>query len=197
MLTQADSLPTARTGRDAFEGNGKPSEADIGNGLLAAAAATPPPASGAESMSDPLAALLRTRKRRSGLSRVINIRDIDTDEITLSWTAIPVDDKQIEAANQAATVYVDPTTGRSRAEGVVDQFLYRLHMILLGTAPEDRKRLWENPAILHEFGTLDAVDVIDQTLLPGEKIGVFQVIAEISGFAFRNFAEAIEEAKNS
>jgi hypothetical protein len=189
-----DTLPHARVGAPP-PANGAEAP-NVGAGLLNAAVSTPPPPSADDSMSDPLAALVKSRRRRSSLSRRVNIRDIDTGEVTLSFTVLPVKDEQIEECNRAAMVYVG-LDGKPMPEGRVDQFVYRLHMIYQGTAPEDRKRLWDNPAVLDSFGTLDPVEVIDETLLPGEKIGVFSVIGEISGFAFQNFSDAVAEAKKS
>lgn len=145
-------------------------------------------------MDDIVARLTRARKRRGVATRLINIRDVDTNEVTFSFTVKGIDDKIIERATNESTVYVD-TEGNKLPEGRVEQVGYRCRVIFEATIDEDKQRVWSNPRVLDDYGTLDPIDVINDALLPGEKIGVFSVIADLSGFSFRNFAEAVDAAK--
>ena len=81
----------------------------------------------------------------------------------------------------------------------MDTAKLRSSMIYNATIAEDQEKLWDNKQIhkaLNQKGKhiINALDVIDAVLLPGEKENVLSVLDELSGY---DSEEAkVETAKN-
>lgn len=77
-------------------------------------------------------------------------------------------------------------TGIKVADGM-ETAKFRSSLIYNSTIPEDQEKLWDNKDIqksLSKMGKhiINALDVIDAVLLPGEKENILSVIDEISGY---------------
>ena len=89
-------------------------------------------------------------------------------------------------------------TGTKVAEGV-DNAKLRSSMIYNATIAEDQEKLWNNKQVqeaLRRRGKhiINALDVIDAVLLPGEKENVLAVLDELSGYDTEE--TKVETAKN-
>lgn len=89
-----------------------------------------------------------------------------------------------------------PRTRRSsnNSLGIPDEMnipRYRCLLILAATTEEDKKRLWQQPALWSQLGVLNAQDAIERCLRAGEKQRIVQRIDEISGYGSQ--AESLEE----
>ncbi len=89
-------------------------------------------------------------------------------------------------------------TGTKVAEGV-DSAKLRSSMIFHATIAEDQEKLWNNKQVqeaLRRRGKhiINALDVIDTVLLPGEKENVLAVLDELSGYDTEE--TKVETAKN-
>ena len=58
---------------------------------------------------------------------------------------------------------------------------------------EDRAKIWDNKNAWKALNVLNGIDLIDRTLLAGEKDAVLELIDKISGYS----VTAEETAKNS
>lgn len=108
-------------------------------------------------------------------------------------------DETLYEIRKKYTKYVkNKRTGTKVAEGV-DTAKLRSSMIYNATIAEDQENLWDNKQIhkaLNQKGKhiINALDVIDAVLLPGEKENVLSVLDELSGY---DSEEAkVETAKN-
>ncbi len=76
---------------------------------------------------------------------------------------------------------------------------YRASLIFNSTIEEDQKKLWDNPVIkkgLEAKGKtiINALDVVEAVLLPGEKDKIMELIDEINGYNNEEIKEST--AKN-
>lgn len=76
---------------------------------------------------------------------------------------------------------------------------YRASLIYNSTIEEDKAKLWDNPVVkkgLEAKGIciINALDVIDAVLLPGEKDRIMDIIDEFNGY--NNEELKAETAKN-
>lgn len=93
---------------------------------------------------------------------------------------------------------------KNRRQGIrvpeeLDTPKYRASVIYNSTVEEDQKKLWDNPAVkrgLEKRGNsiVNALDVIDAVLLPGEKDRIMDIIDEFNGY--NNEELKAETAKN-
>ena len=94
-------------------------------------------------------------------------------------------------------------TGTKVAEGV-DNAKLRSSMIYNATIAEDQEKLWNNKQVQEAITSralrrrgkhiINALDVIDAVLLPGEKENVLAVLDELSGYDTEE--TKVETAKN-
>ena len=81
---------------------------------------------------------------------------------------------------------------KNRRQGIrvpeeLDTAKYRASLIFNSTVKEDQEKLWDNPVIkkgLEAKGKtiINALDVIEAVLLPGEKDRIMELIDEINGY---------------
>ena len=93
---------------------------------------------------------------------------------------------------------------KNRRQGIrvadeLDMPKYRASVIYNSTTEEDKAKLWDNPAVkkgLEAKGIciINALDVIDAVLLPGEKDRIMEIIDDVNGF--NNEEVKSETAKN-
>ena len=86
--------------------------------------------------------------------------------------------------------YTKYTKNRRQGIRVADELdlpKYRASLIYNSTTEEDQAKLWDNPAVkkgLEAKGIciINALDVIDAVLLPGEKDRIMDIIDDVNGF---------------
>lgn len=66
----------------------------------------------------------------------------------------------------------------------VNEVAYQSYLIYLATTNEDRKKYWDNPTFRDKFGVMEAYELVDKVLLPGEKAQVLDEIDTLSGYGF-------------
>ena len=86
-----------------------------------------------------------------------------------------------------------------RVADELDMPKYRASVIYNSTTEEDKAKLWDNPDVkkgLEAKGIciINALDVIDAVLLPGEKDRIMEIIDDVNGF--NNEEVKAETAKN-
>ncbi len=116
-----------------------------------------------------------------------------------SFEVHPLSDAEVYAIRKKYTKYA-----KNRARGVkvaeeLDMAKYRSSLIYNATVAADQKKLWNNKSVqegLRRKGKhiINALDVIDAVLLPGEKENVIDVINDISGYGSEE--AMVDEAKN-
>ena len=108
-------------------------------------------------------------------------------------------DETLYEIRKKYTKYVkNKRTGTKVVEGV-DNAKLRSSMIYNATIAEDQEKLWNNKQVqeaLRRRGKhiINALDVIDAVLLPGEKENVLAVLDELSGYDTEE--TKVETAKN-
>ncbi len=109
----------------------------------------------------------------------------------------PMGEDEIQECRKRATKMVPNPAGRHlpKVEGDIDIVALRCYKILSATVDEDRKKVWDNPAIKKSLNVLTPVDVIDAVLMAGEKDAVCDLIDNISGYN-NNQVTTEEYAKN-
>lgn len=116
-----------------------------------------------------------------------------------SFEVHPLSDAEVYAIRKKYTKYA-----KNRARGVkvaeeLDMAKYRSSLIYNATVAADQEKLWNNKSVqegLRRKGKhiINALDVIDAVLLPGEKENVIDVINDISGYGSEE--AMVDEAKN-
>lgn len=116
-----------------------------------------------------------------------------------SFEVHPLSDAEVYAIRKKYTKYA-----KNRARGVkvaeeLDMAKYRSSLIYNATVAADQEKLWKNKSVqegLRRKGKhiINALDVIDAVLLPGEKENVIDVINDISGYGSEE--AMVDEAKN-
>ena len=69
----------------------------------------------------------------------------------------------------------------------IDTWRYRASIIYNSTVEEDQKKLWDNKEVWKALSSkgyviVDALDVIEAVLLPGEKAQILDIIDEFNGY---------------
>lgn len=105
----------------------------------------------------------------------------------------PLSEEEYQACKEKYTKYV-----RNKQLGIkfpehTDTVRYRSALIYQATVDEDRAKIWDNKNAWKALNVLNGVDLIDKTLLAGEKDAVLELIDKISGYS----VTAEETAKNS
>lgn len=104
----------------------------------------------------------------------------------------PLSEEEYQACKEKYTKYV-----RNKQLGIkfpehTDTVRYRSALIYQATVDEDRAKIWDNKNAWKALNVLNGVDLIDKTLLAGEKDAVLELIDKISGYS----VTAEETAKN-
>ena len=143
----------------------------------------------------------------AGLLDAAEDADEETKEIVIvrngktyfSFSIHALPDETLYDIRKKYTKYVkNKRTGTKVAEGM-DTARLRSSMIYHATITADQEKLWDNKQVhraLSQRGKhiINALDVIDAVLLPGEKENVLSVLDELSGY---DSEEAkVETAKN-
>ena len=63
-----------------------------------------------------------------------------------------------------------------------DSVRYRSALIYQATIKEDREKIWDNKEAWKALNVLTGIDLIEKTLLAGEKDAVLELVDKISGY---------------
>ena len=143
----------------------------------------------------------------AGILEAVNYNDTDTkviqikrgNKVFFSFTIHPLSEETINDIRKKYTKYV-----KNRRQGIkvaeeLDVTKYRASMIYNSTIEADQKKVWDNErvwAALNSRGKVivNALDVIECVLLPGEKDRIMDIIDDINGY---NSEESpVDTAKN-
>lgn len=144
-----------------------------------------------------LEGLLAASDYVSGEEMEINV--IRKGKTYFSFTIRPLSEEETADIRKKYTSYT-----RNRRTGVkvaeeLDVAKFRSSIIYNSTIPEDREKIWNNKKLQEELRKrgkhiINALDVIDALLLPGEKSDIMDKIDELGGY---NAEDAkVETAKN-
>lgn len=134
---------------------------------------------------DYLAGLLNAAEDAEDETKKIEIVRNGKTYFAFSIHSLP--DETLYEIRKKYTKYVkNKRTGTKVAEGV-DNAKLRSSMIYNATVAEDQEKLWDNKQVhkaLSQRGKhiINALDVIDAVLLPGEKENILSVLDELSGY---------------
>lgn len=108
-------------------------------------------------------------------------------------------DEMLKDIRKKYTKYTKNRRQGIRVADELDMPKYRASLIYNSTTEEDKAKLWDNPAVkkgLEAKGIciINALDVIDAVLLPGEKDRIMDIIDDVNGF--NNEELKAETAKN-
>lgn len=116
-----------------------------------------------------------------------------------SFSIHPLNEEMLDDIRKKYTKYTKNRRQGIRVADGMDQPKYRASLIYNSTIEADRTKLWDNKAVwkgLEAQGKviINALDVINAVLLPGEKDKIMEIIDEINGY--NNEEVKTETAKN-
>lgn len=135
-------------------------------------------------------------------SRTNDIKKIDIIRNERKYFSFRIHSLSDEMLKDIRKKYTKYTKNRRQGIRVADELdlpKYRASLIYNSTTEEDQAKLWDNPAVkkgLEAKGIciINALDVIDAVLLPGEKDRIMDIIDDVNGF--NNEELKAETAKN-
>ncbi len=94
----------------------------------------------------------------------------------------PLSEEEYQKCKDKNTKYV-----RNKQLGIkfpenTDSVRYRSALIYQATTKEDREKIWDNKEAWKALNVLTGVDLIEKTLLAGEKDAVLEKVDKISGY---------------
>ena len=147
--------------------------------------------------TDYLAGLLDAAEDAEEETKKIEI--VRNGKLYFAFSIHALTDETLYDIRKKYTKYVkNKRTGTKVSEGM-DSAKFRSSMIYNATVAEDQEKLWDNKQIQKELSQrgkhiINALDVIDAVLLPGEKENVLAALDELSGYATEE--AKVETAKN-
>lgn len=115
-----------------------------------------------------------------------NIQPIEiarNGKVLFSFRIRPLGEDEYQKCKEKHTKYV-----RNKQLGIkfpenTDSVKYRSALIYQATIEEDREKIWDNKEAWKALNVLTGIDLIDKTLLAGEKDAVLEKLDEISGYS--------------
>ena len=103
-----------------------------------------------------------------------------------SFSIHSLTDEMLKDIRKKYTKYTKNRRQGIRVADELDMPKYRASVIYNSTTEEDKAKLWDNPAVkkgLEAKGIciINALDVIDAVLLPGEKDRIMEIIDDVNG----------------
>lgn len=94
----------------------------------------------------------------------------------------PLSEEEYQKCKDKNTKYV-----RNKQLGIkfpenTDSVRYRSALIYQATVKEDREKIWDNKEAWKALNVLTGIDLIEKTLLAGEKDAVLEKVDQISGY---------------
>lgn len=138
-----------------------------------------------EHEEDYLSGLLEAAAYTEEETKVIEIRR--KDRLFFKFAIHPISEELLNDIRKKYTKYA-----KNRRQGIkvaeeLDTPKYRASIIYNSTVEEDQAKLWDNPKVkkgLEAQGKtiINALDVIEAVLLPGEKDRIMDIIDDINGY---------------
>ena len=138
-----------------------------------------------EHEDDYIAGLLDAAAYTEDEVKIIEIRR--KGRLFFKFSIHPISEETLNEIRKKYTKYA-----KNRRQGIkiaeeLDTPKYRASIIYNSTVDSDKAKLWDNPKVkkgLEQKGRLivNALDVIEATLLPGEKDRIMDIIDEINGY---------------
>lgn len=75
----------------------------------------------------------------------------------------------------------------------VNEVEYQSWLIYFATTDEDRKKYWDNPKFREAFNVVKGFELVDEVLLPGEKVRVLDAIDTLSGYGYSTALDEEED----
>ena len=127
------------------------------------------------------------------------IEIIRNERKSFSFCIHSLTDEMLKDIRKKYTKYTKNRRQGIRVADELDMPKYRASVIYNSTTEEDKAKLWDNPDVkkgLEAKGIciINALDVIDAVLLPGEKDRIMEIIDDVNGF--NNEEVKAETAKN-
>jgi len=95
----------------------------------------------------------------------------------------PLTEEEYRACKEKYTKYVRNKQLGIKFPEYTDAVRYRSALIYQATIEEDRAKIWDNKSAWKALNVINGVDLIDKTLLAGEKDAVLEIIDKISGYS--------------
>ena len=129
----------------------------------------------------------------------LQIDIIRNEKHYFSFSVHPLSEERLNAIRKKYTKYEKSRRAGIKVAGELDTAKYRSSVIYNSTVEEDKEKLWDNKKIwegLRAQGKtiVNALDVIEAVLLPGEKDKIMEMIDELNGYDNENLK--IQTAKN-
>lgn len=146
--------------------------------------------------------LLAAADYASNAEKVIRI--IRDGKHYFSFSIHPLPEDRIFEIRKKYTTYTKNRRAGIKVGEELDTSKFRSSMIYNSTIPEDQEKLWGNKLLwegLRKQGKhiVNALDVIDAVLLPGEKDRIMEELDKLGGYdeeSAGEMAEKVESAKN-
>jgi len=114
-----------------------------------------------------------------------NIHPVDIARngvVLFRFSIRPLSEEEYQTCKEKNTRYV-----RNKQLGIkfpeeTDSVRYRSALIYQATIDEDKARIWDNREAWRALNVLNGIDMVDKTLLAGEKDAVLEIIDKISGY---------------
>lgn len=117
-----------------------------------------------------------------------------------SFSIRPLSEQELVDIRKKYTKYTKNKRTGTRVAEEVDTAKFRSSVIYNSTVPRDKAKLWDNKAVQEGLSRqgrtiINALDVIEAVLLPGEKDAIMEAIDEFGGYGTEELQ--VETVKNS
>ena len=141
---------------------------------------------------DILKGLLAAANYKTEEDNIHPVEIVRNGVVLIKFHIRPLSEEEYQTCKEKNTKYV-----RSKQLGIkfpedTNSVRYRSALIYQATIDEDREKIWNNKDAWKELNVLNGIDLIEKTLLAGEKDAVLELVDKISGYT----ATTEEVAKN-
>lgn len=132
--------------------------------------------------NDILQGLLTAANFKTGEENIHPIEIARNGTVLFTFRIRPLSEEEYQKCKEKNTKYV-----RNKQLGIkfpenTDSVRYRSALIYQATVEDDRAKIWDNKDAWKALNVLNGIDLIDKTLLAGEKDAVLDLIDKISGY---------------
>ena len=141
---------------------------------------------------DILKGLLAAANYKTEEDNIHPVEIVRNGVVLIKFHIRPLSEEEYRTCKEKNTKYV-----RNKQLGIkfpedTNSVRYRSALIYQATIDEDREKIWNNKDAWKELNVLNGIDLIEKTLLAGEKDAVLELVDKISGYT----ATTEEVAKN-
>jgi len=141
---------------------------------------------------DILKGLLAAANYKTEEDNIHPVEIVRNGVVLIKFHIRPLSEEEYQTCKEKNTKYV-----RNKQLGIkfpedTNSVRYRSALIYQATIDEDREKIWNNKDAWKELNVLNGIDLIEKTLLAGEKDAVLELVDKISGYT----ATTEEVAKN-